>query len=112
MGIDIAKLVAATENPAQSQSILSMMEQAVEFMKKVDSIVTMCQKWGLSPSIVEKIAIKYGELDKVPSLPDSTRGIVPATATHQAIFVQLNELSDTDLIALSKKIQEAEKEKK
>ncbi len=111
--ISLEKLLAASENPAQSESIMGMMNNAVEFMKKVDSIVSMLQKWGVSPQIVEKIAIKYGELDKVPALPEQKQtiinGIVAKTELHKQLFEALNQLDEEQLkkqIEAQQKIQE------
>lgn len=111
----LENLLKASENPEQADSILGMMNQAVEFVKKVDTIVSTLQKWGVSPAIVEKLAIKYGELDKVASLPVQTIvevGIKPRTEMHSQVFEELNKLDENQIRALVEAQKEKQKKQK
>jgi hypothetical protein len=105
----LENLLKASSNPVQSDSILGMMGQAVEFVKKMDSIVSVLQKWGVSPQIIEKLAIKYGDLDKVPELPAlvNSNRIIARSNMHASVFEELNKLDEKSLAALI----EAQKEK-
>jgi hypothetical protein len=110
-GIDIATLADVAKDPEASAGITNFLKNVAENLSYVEKILGTFQKMGVSPAVLEKIAIKFGDLDKVPSLPETSRGIIPKSETHRTVFTQLNDLSDTQLIELSKKMQAAEKEK-
>lgn len=110
-GIDIASLADAAKDPQTAGNVLQFLDEANKAISKIDSIISTFQKWGLSPSIVEKIAIKYGELDKVPSLPKSDNLITPASGTHKMMFDALNQMSEQQLNELAKQMQEQGKDR-
>lgn len=108
-GIDIASLVKAGENPETSGNITSMLESVAKNLGYVEKILGTFEKMGLSPKILEKIVIKYADLDKVPDLPDNrVRGFQPASETHKTVFEAMNSMSESDLKAEMKRQTEAQ----
>ncbi len=108
-GIDIATLADVAKDPQASAGITNFLKNVAENLSYVEKILGTFQKMGVSPAVLEKIAIKFGDLDKVPSLPESNRGIMPSTDMHRQIYDQLNKLSDAELIEAVKKLQTKEK---
>ena len=105
-GIDIASLADVAKDPAASAGITNFLKNVAENLSYVEKILGTFQKMGVSPAVLEKIAIKFGDLDKVPALPESKSLIAPASITHRLAFEQLNEMSEGELVTLSKKMQE------
>lgn len=108
--IYLDKLINAS--PEKTESLAGMLSDVVKFTGDLDKIVSTFQKWGVSPEVVEKLAIKFGALDEVPELPKSERvqvGIVGTSDLHNKMFEELNKLSEKELAIQIKAMQEQQK---
>jgi hypothetical protein len=102
-----------SSNPDQAANIMGFLDQVNKAVTVLDSIMSKVNKIGLTPEVLEKIAIKFGGLDKVAELPkhEKPSGIQARTPLHAAIFEQFNNMDEKqlqDLIEKQKAVQKVD----
>ena len=115
--IEFDKLVAQLDTPKPGASdIGSMLDQANELMKKVDTLLAVLDKRGFT-EIIRKYVIKEFDLANVPELSapkviyqDVPVGVQPLSDTHKQMYEELNKIKEADLKVLLEKMKDGKKD--
>lgn len=91
--IDIDAILSALEKPSvgnNAESIMSMIGQADQFLKQVETLMERMERMGLKPLIVRGLGVKLGVDAESPLQSYKSE-------THKNFIEGINQISEADL---------------
>ena len=98
--LDIDAVIKAMEKPTvgnNAQSIMSMIGQADQFLKQVETLMQRMDRMGLKPLIVRGLGVKLGVDAESPLKSEK---VEYKSETHRKYIDTINNLSEDELVKL------------